>query len=72
MHEVCHSLGYINKGLGLLTKKNQLHAQVRIPEEFGGDEELTRRFLVCNDTGSTVLTMFNSGPGLETPVRSTT
>jgi hypothetical protein len=37
-----------------------VHAHVRIPREFGGDAGLTRRFLVCNDTGSSVLTMFYS------------
>ncbi|OQE85798.1 hypothetical protein PENNAL_c0023G08899 [Penicillium nalgiovense] len=38
----------------------QLHARMRIPLQYGGDPALTRLFLVCNDTGSDVLTVFRS------------
>ncbi|KAJ5484060.1 hypothetical protein N7539_005856 [Penicillium diatomitis] len=37
-----------------------LHAQIRLPPQYGGNEHLTRPFLVCNDTGSNVLTVFMS------------
>ena len=33
---------------------------MRIPLQYGGDPALTRLFLVCNDTGSDVLTVFRS------------
>ncbi|CAG8180461.1 unnamed protein product [Penicillium nalgiovense] len=39
---------------------HQLHARMRIPLQYGGDRALTRLFLVCNDTGSDVLTVFRS------------
>ncbi|KAJ6132398.1 hypothetical protein N7471_007613 [Penicillium samsonianum] len=38
----------------------EVHAHVRIPPQYGGDSDLTRPFLVCNDTGSNVLTLFTS------------
>ncbi|CAG8023886.1 unnamed protein product [Penicillium nalgiovense] len=31
-----------------------------LPDEYGGDEELTRPFLVCNDTRGDTLTLFDS------------
>ncbi|CDM33553.1 hypothetical protein DTO013E5_7406 [Penicillium roqueforti] len=39
---------------------HQLHAQIRISPRYGGIGNLTRPFLVCNDTGSNVLTLFSS------------
>ncbi|KAJ5722168.1 hypothetical protein N7488_000203 [Penicillium malachiteum] len=38
----------------------ELYAQIRVPPQYGGNEHLTRPFLVCNDTGSNVLTLFMS------------
>ncbi|CAG8062938.1 unnamed protein product [Penicillium nalgiovense] len=37
-----------------------LHALIKIPEEYGGEGEPTRQLLVCNNTGSSVLTLFYS------------
>lgn len=60
MHQLYHNLSYINDDLRLLTNTNQLHAQIRLPPQYGGNEHLTRPFLVGNDTGSNVLTVFMS------------
>ncbi|CAG8133146.1 unnamed protein product [Penicillium nalgiovense] len=38
----------------------ELHALIKIPEEYDGEGEPTRQLLVCNNTGSSVLTLFYS------------
>ncbi|KAJ5957676.1 hypothetical protein N7501_011955 [Penicillium viridicatum] len=38
----------------------ELYAQIRIPPQYGGDANLSRYILICNDTGSNVLTIFDS------------
>ncbi|OQE94175.1 hypothetical protein PENNAL_c0004G06162 [Penicillium nalgiovense] len=43
-----------------VVRMHQLHALIKIPEEYGGEGEPTRQLLVCNNTGSSVLTLFYS------------
>ncbi|CAG8216650.1 unnamed protein product [Penicillium salamii] len=37
-----------------------IHGQIRIPQRYGGDPDVTQEIWVCNDTGSSTLSIFNS------------